>query len=106
MSRTILNEIMDFLTQPGGVSKSAWDDAYNVLCYVDVNPDVFLCNAISVISRVARARKVRLPDSLHNLMILSTSASSDPDDFSVGLRAKSNEKNIKLYLKMVAKISE
>lgn len=104
MSRIVFNELISFLIQPGGVSKPAWDDTYKALCYVDVNTDIFLYHVISVLSRVARARKNILPDSLHNLMILNSPVPSD--DWATIARNKSNDKYIKSYLKMVANLSK
>lgn len=83
---------MLFLAGPGGASKAAWDDAYVVMYYLHrtLSPkeeSIVMCRVISVALRVAIMRKIRLPDTLHNLVWLN--ASSD------------NKRAIKIYKNML-----
>lgn len=98
MSREIVNELVSFLLQPGKLSQTAWNDAYYLVVHTEMQGDVFLYEVVSVASRVARARKVRLPEVLHNIMALY-----QPPNLGAGrlLRAK---RFVSSYMKMVAKL--
>lgn len=104
MNQEIFNELMQFLAQPGGVSKSAWEDTYTVMSNIN-NSDIFLQYTLSVLSRVARARKVQLPDPLHNLMVLNVS-DKNSTDWRDHWRNESNKKYVNSYLKMINKLNK
>lgn len=103
MNRDTLREMMLYLAQPGGVSKSAWDDAYGALCQAESDGNAFLAIVVSILSRVARSRKTPLPDPLHNMMTLWT-PDGQGDVWEIA-RNRIIKKHIESYLKMVAKLN-
>lgn len=69
----MLSEFVQYLAMPGKLSYSCWQDAYTVLQNMECGKEeVALCGMISILSRVARSRKERLPDVLHNMMVLNS----------------------------------
>jgi len=77
--RELYEDLMTWLAQPGKLSKVCWHETYEIrekLAYVDAGEEAFrclaLCKMIEVASKTARARCSRLPDSLHNMMILNS----------------------------------
>lgn len=99
MSREIVNELVSFLLQPGKLSQMAWNDAYYLVVHTEMKGDVFLYQVVSVASRVARARKVRLPEVLHNIMALYQSS----PNLGAGRLARA-KKFVSSYMKMVSKL--
>lgn len=103
MNQKLLEEVMLYLAQPGGVSKAAWDDAYALMCNVNTTDNAFAAVATSVLSRVARARKALLPEPLHNMMVLWT-PNEQGDVWDIA-RNRNIKKNIESYLKMAARLT-
>lgn len=103
MNRDLLKELMLYLAQPGGVPRAAWDDAYDLVREVNISDNAFASVAISVLSRVARARNALLPAPLHNMMTLWV-ADIRGDDWEIA-RNKNIKKNIESYLKMAARLN-
>ena len=66
-------EMVGFLGSPGKLSRGDWEHAYRIREYLEIGKhDSALCMMIGLLSRVARVRRVRLPDVLHNMMILNS----------------------------------
>lgn len=79
--RELYGDLMCWLARAGKLSKVCWQETYEIrerLDWVDQgrdakkNLDIALCKIIEVASKTARARHERLPDSLHNMMILNS----------------------------------
>lgn len=79
--RELYEDLMSFLSRPGKLSKACWREVYEIrekLANADAGVSslryrsLALCGMIEVASKTARARRSRLPDSLHNMMILNS----------------------------------
>lgn len=79
--RELYEDLMAWLARAGKLSKVCWQETYEIrekLAYADAGEEAFryrslaLCKMIEVASKTARARRLRLPDSLHNMMILNS----------------------------------
>lgn len=113
----LYEDLMCWLAKPGKMSKACWRETYEIrenLECADKSPELdryrgeALCKMIEVASKTARVRRERLPDSLHNMMILNSGGvkplSSDHIEWwTEGLREDS-ARNVLVYVKMLEKI--
>lgn len=67
--REMYEELVRFLSSPGRLSLSCWQDLYGVREALDDGDRAWYL-MVSIASRVARSRRARLPDALHNMIVL------------------------------------
>lgn len=108
--RELYGDLIAYLSRPGKLSKTCWREVYEVRDYlVDrVHGDLALCRMIEVASKTARARRERLPDGLHNMMILNSGGVKPilPDRlewWSEGRRTET-ERHVREYVVMLGRL--
>lgn len=94
--RELYEELARFMISPGILSFSAWGDLHRIRESLD-DGDRAWYMLVSVASRVARSRRERLPDALHNMMVVGV-----PVDPRASVKYESYRRS---YMGMVSRLS-
>lgn len=110
--RDLYCDLLVWLARPGDLSKTCWREAYEIrdhLAAGESDRGIALCKMISVASKTARSRCERLPDGLHNMMVLNSGGvkpemGSHVEWWSERMR-ETTARHVRVYVKMLEKLA-